>query len=66
MMDEDNENGGDGIVVIVSEEAKAEKFALLKQAVKETPTDYAAHLSLVGYLRKERPQSLDLLKARQE
>lgn len=45
--------------------SEAERFALLKQAVKDSPTDYAAHLSLVEYLRATRPGSLDLLKARE-
>lgn len=46
--------------------SSAEKFALLKRAVKDNPSDYGAHMSLVGYLREKRPQSLDLLKAREE
>lgn len=54
--------GGDGAVAPVSE---AERFALLKGAVKDSPRDYTAHLSLVEYLRKERPGSLELRKARQ-
>lgn len=44
----------------------AESFALLKKATKESPADYNAHLNLVSYLRRERPGSLDLLKAREE
>lgn len=65
-MDVDSDGGNavkDGSAPGVSE---AEHFALLRGAVKAAPTDYAAHLSLVGYLRRERPGSLDLLKARQE
>lgn len=46
--------------------AAEEQFARLKRAVKDTPTDYMAHLALVGYLRRERPRSLDLLRAREE
>lgn len=44
----------------------AERYVILKGAVKDAPADYTAHLSLVGYLREHRPGSLDLLKARQE
>lgn len=46
--------------------SQAEQLILLKRAVQDAPTDYNAHLGLVAYLRKERPGSLDLLKAREE
>lgn len=49
-----------------AEASSVEKFSLLKRAVKDNPSDYGAHLSLVGYLREKRPRSLDLLKAREE
>lgn len=58
----DVENDGPSGAAAASE---AERFAVLKGAVKTSPTDYAAHLALVEYLRRERPGSLELSKARQ-
>lgn len=43
-----------------------DQYGMLKAAVRDRPTDYEAHLSLVGYLRRQKPASLDLLKARKE
>ncbi|CAM9281713.1 unnamed protein product [Scytosiphon promiscuus] len=64
-MDVDDDGGG-GVVVTPAQESGAERFAELKAAVKEVPGDYGAHLALVEYLRRERPGSLELLKARQD
>lgn len=62
-VDDDGANVGGGTIAQASE---AERFAVLKAAVKDSPGDYGAHLALVEYLRRERPGSLELLKARQE
>lgn len=62
-VDGDGPSGADASAA--QQVSEAERFALLKGAVKESPTDYAAHLALVEYLRKERPGSLELSKARQ-
>ena len=64
-VDGDGSSGGGGSVAAVSAASEAERFALLKGAVKDSPSDYNAHLSLVEYLRRERPGSLELSKARQ-
>lgn len=67
VMDVDEDGKGPGDFLTENFNApEAEHFALLKGAVKDAPTNYTAHLSLVGYLRKQRPGSLDLLRARQE
>lgn len=50
----------------VPEVSDDDQYGLLKAAVRDRPTDYEAHLSLVGYLRRHKPASLDLLKARRE
>lgn len=61
-----NGSSGDGVsAATVAAASEAERFALLKGAVKDSPTDYTAHLSLVEYLRRARPGSLELSKARQ-
>lgn len=66
-MDVDEDGGGVAREITPKSEAsEAERFALLRGAVKDAPTDYGAHLAFVGYLRSERPGSLDLLKAREE
>ena len=65
-MDVDDGGGNADRARSTSGVSEAERFALLRAAVKVAPTDYTAHLSLVGYLRGQRPGSLDLLKARQE
>eukprot|EP00903_Cladosiphon_okamuranus_P006864 g6685.t1 len=66
-MDVDGDGSGNvgGDAAAVAAASEAERFALLKGAVKDSPSDYTAHLSLVQYLRKERPGSLELSKARQ-
>lgn len=66
IMDVDDDGGNVDRSRSVSGVSEAERFALLRAAVKVAPNDYTAHLSLVGYLRGQRPGSLDLLKARQE
>lgn len=50
----------------VPEVSDDDQYGLCKAAVRDRPTDYEAHLSLVGYLRRRKPASLDLLKARRE
>lgn len=62
-MDIDESDAGTAVGGSISD---AEQFTLLKRATRDMPTDYTAHLNLVTYLRKERPGSLDLLKAREE
>lgn len=64
-VDEDNSGGKEDAAAAMAVASEAERFVLLKQAAKDSPTDYAAHLSLVEYLRAARPGSLDLLKARE-
>lgn len=58
-------DGPSGADASAPQASEAERFAVLKGAVKASPTDYAAHLALVEYLRRERPGSLELSKARQ-
>lgn len=67
MMDVDDDGAGGKMdaATVVAAASEAERFALLKQAAKDSPMDYAAHLSLVEFLRAARPGSLDLLKARE-
>lgn len=65
-MDVDDDGSGVGGSAAAAQPSEAERFALLKAAVKDFPGDYGAHLALVEYLRRERPGSLELLKARQE
>lgn len=64
-VDGDGSGGGGGSATAVAAASEATLFALLKGAVKDSPSDYTAHLSLVQYLRTERPGSLELSKARQ-
>eukprot|EP00752_Nemacystus_decipiens_P008742 g7803.t1 len=64
-VDGDGSSGGRGSAGDGAPASEAERFALLKGAVKDSPSDYGAHLSLVEYLRRERPGSLELSKARQ-
>lgn len=68
MMDvdaDDSTSGSRSAAAVEGAASEAEQFALLKGAVKDSPSDYTAHLLLVEYLRRERPGSLELSKARQ-